>query len=192
MLSGVREWSEVAQSCPTLCDPVNCSLPGFSVHGILQARILEWVAITFSSGSSRPRDQMWVSRIAGRCFTLWAIRELRRDSGSELCGAGSTGGLAAGMAIQSCLLLVGHAMTTDQGSCRQRGLIPKERPICEPWAAKGKNAFVFKGESGGTQQYLLQSPSKSVSSDLGTWRGTGWRWVGVCLNLSSFSLCKLL
>ena len=42
----------VAQSCPTLCDPVDCSPPGFSVHGILQARILEWVAMPFSGGSS--------------------------------------------------------------------------------------------------------------------------------------------
>ena len=48
--------SEVAQSCPTLCDPVDCSLPGSSVHGICQARILEWGAISFSRGSSRPRD----------------------------------------------------------------------------------------------------------------------------------------
>ena len=49
-----------AQSCPTLCDPVDCSLLGSSVHGILQARILESVTISFSRGSSRPRDQMWV------------------------------------------------------------------------------------------------------------------------------------
>ena len=48
--------SEVAQSCPTLCDPVDCSPPGSSVHGILQARILEWVAISFSRESSGPRD----------------------------------------------------------------------------------------------------------------------------------------
>ena len=48
--------SEVAQSCPTLCDPMDCSLPGSSVHGIFQARILEWVAISFSRRSSRPRD----------------------------------------------------------------------------------------------------------------------------------------
>ena len=45
--------SEVAQSCPTLCDPMDCSLSGSSVHGILQARILEWVAISFSRGSSQ-------------------------------------------------------------------------------------------------------------------------------------------
>ena len=51
--------SEVAQSCPTLCDPMDCSLPGFSVHGIFQARILEWVAISFSRRSSWPRD--WTS-----------------------------------------------------------------------------------------------------------------------------------
>ena len=45
-----------AQSCPALCDPIDCSLPSSSVHGILQARILEWVAISFSKGSSQPRD----------------------------------------------------------------------------------------------------------------------------------------
>ena len=60
---------EVAQSCPTLCDPVDCSPPGSSVHGILEARILEWVAISFSRGSFRPRDQTQVSCIAGRHFT---------------------------------------------------------------------------------------------------------------------------
>ena len=52
-----------AQSCPTLCDPVDCSLPRFSVHGILQARILEWVAIPFSTGSSRPRNWTRVSAL---------------------------------------------------------------------------------------------------------------------------------
>ena len=49
--------SEVAQSCPILCDPMDCSLSASSVHGIFQARILEWVAISFSRGSSRPRDE---------------------------------------------------------------------------------------------------------------------------------------
>ena len=48
--------SELSQSCPTLCDPVDRNLPGFSVHGIFQARILEWVAISFSRGSSRPSN----------------------------------------------------------------------------------------------------------------------------------------
>ena len=51
----------VVQSCATLCDLMDCSLPGPSVHGILQASILEWVAISFSRGSSRPRDQTHVS-----------------------------------------------------------------------------------------------------------------------------------
>ena len=67
--------NEVAQSCPTLCNPRGCSLPGSSVHGIFQAWILEWVAIAFSRGSSRPRDRTRVSRIVGRCFTVWAIRD---------------------------------------------------------------------------------------------------------------------
>ena len=67
--------SESAQSCPTLCDPMDCSLPGSSLHGILQARVLEWVAISFSRGSSRPRDRTQVSRIPGRRFNLGATRE---------------------------------------------------------------------------------------------------------------------
>ena len=62
--------SEVAKLCLTLCYPVNCSPPGSSVHGIFQARILEWVAISFSRGSSQRRDRTQVSRIAGRCFNL--------------------------------------------------------------------------------------------------------------------------
>ena len=72
--SGQSE-SEVVQSCLTLCNPVDCSLPGFSVHGILQARILEWVTISFSRGSSRPRDRTRISHIGGRRFNLWATRK---------------------------------------------------------------------------------------------------------------------
>ena len=65
----------VAQSCPTLCDPMDCSPPGSSVHGIFQARILEWVAISFSRGFSWPRDWTQASSVAGRRFTIWATKE---------------------------------------------------------------------------------------------------------------------
>ena len=65
----------VIQSCPTLCDRMDCSLPGSSVHGILQARTLEWVAISYSRVSSQPRNQTQVSCITGRFFTVWATRE---------------------------------------------------------------------------------------------------------------------
>ena len=68
----------VAQLCPTPWDPMDCSPSGSSVHGILQARILEWVAIPFSRGSSRPKGQTLVSWIAGRFFTIWATREAQR------------------------------------------------------------------------------------------------------------------
>ena len=61
---------KVAQSCPILCDPMD-----YTLHEILQARILEWVAFPFSRGSSQPRDQTQVSHIAGRFFTSWATRE---------------------------------------------------------------------------------------------------------------------
>ena len=64
----------VAQLCPTLCDPVDCSLPGSSVHEILQARIL--LAMPSFRGSSQPRDWTQVSWIVGRHFTIWATREV--------------------------------------------------------------------------------------------------------------------
>ena len=64
--------SEVAQLCLTLCDPTDCSLPGTSVPGIFQAIVLEWIAISFSRGSSQPRDRTQVSHIVDRRFTLWA------------------------------------------------------------------------------------------------------------------------
>ena len=87
--------SEVTQSCPTLCNPMDCSLPGSSLHGILQARVLEWVAISFSRGSSQLRDWTQVSLIPGRCFNLWAAREvlllpLSHLSHVRLCATPST------------------------------------------------------------------------------------------------------
>ena len=88
------EVSEVAQSCLTLCNPIDCSLPGSSVHRIFQARILEWVAISFSRGSSLPRDRTLVSCIVGRRFTVWAtfcwltrlLRILPKASRKEIQG----------------------------------------------------------------------------------------------------------
>ena len=65
----------VTQSCLTVCDLMDCSLPGSSVHGIPQARILEWVAIPFSRGSSQPRGRTQVSHSADRFFTVWATRD---------------------------------------------------------------------------------------------------------------------
>ena len=65
----------VTQSCPTLCNSTDCSPPGSPVHGILQARILEWVAISLSRGSSRLRDLIHVSCIGRRILYLWATRE---------------------------------------------------------------------------------------------------------------------
>ena len=82
--------SEVAQSCPTLFDPMYCSLPGSSVHGILQARIPEWIAISFSRGSSQPRDRTpcllhllhWQADSLPLCHrgSLWTPREVTNFS----------------------------------------------------------------------------------------------------------------
>jgi len=77
MVEGVKVL--VAQLCSTLCNTMHYSPPGFSVHGILQARILKWVAISFSRVSSRPRDQTQVSCITGRFFTVWATRKVLKS-----------------------------------------------------------------------------------------------------------------
>ena len=68
---------KVMLCCLTLCDTMDCSLPGSGVHGILQARILEWVAMPSSRGSSQSRGRTQVSSVVGRSFTSWATRETR-------------------------------------------------------------------------------------------------------------------
>ena len=74
---------EAAQSCPPLYDPMDCNPPGFSILEISQARVLEWVVISFSRGSSPPRDRTWVSLIAGKLFTVWATREAKASTRSR-------------------------------------------------------------------------------------------------------------
>ena len=72
-----------------LCNPMDCNPSGSSVRGILQAGILEWVAIPFSRGSSWPRDQTWVSCTVGRFFTIWATKSMVIHKGPWLQGAPS-------------------------------------------------------------------------------------------------------
>ena len=71
----ITSGSEVTQSCLTLCNPMDCSLQGSTVHGISYARILEWVAISFSRKSSQPRDWTQVSQVTGSHFTIRGTRE---------------------------------------------------------------------------------------------------------------------
>ena len=73
--------SEATQLCPTLCDPMDCSIPGSSVHRTFQARVLEWVAIFFSRGSSQLTDRAQVSHIVDRCFSIWATSEVSNRNG---------------------------------------------------------------------------------------------------------------
>ena len=82
-VNGTLRMLLAARSCLTLCDPMDCSLPGSSVHGVSQARKLKWVAMSSSRGSSQPRDQTQVFYIAGRFFTVWVTRE-------DLCYASLT------------------------------------------------------------------------------------------------------
>ena len=92
--------SEVAQSCPTLCDPMDCNPPGSSIHGIFQARVLELVAISFSRASSWPSNQTWVPHIASRCSTIWATREAPRKP------------ITKAKTLESCLMVSYHCATS--------------------------------------------------------------------------------
>ena len=106
--------SEVAQSCPTLWDPLDCSLPGSSVHGIFQARVLEWFAISFSRGSFWLRDQTQVSCIAGRCFILWATREAQVKPNSVILNGSQSSSLKSKNLVLSLVLIYLHLMLSAQ------------------------------------------------------------------------------
>ena len=110
----LMKWSKVAQSCPTLCEPMGCSPPCSSIHGIFQARVLEWVAISFSRGSSRPRDRTWVSCIGGRCFSL-------SHQGSPLISVSNRNLWIVSMEYMLCFLL--HSLQMDQTKSLRRALI---------------------------------------------------------------------
>ena len=133
----------VAQPCLTLCNPVDCSPPGSSVHRIFHARMLEWVAMPSSRGSSQPRDQTQVSHIAGRFFTSWDTREtLRRGilitysqavklvtiPGYILCSAGGSSSYMCvhAQSLQSCPTLCD----------------PVDYRLFCSWDSPGKNAGV--------------------------------------------------
>jgi len=175
------KWGEVTQSCPTLCDPMDCSPPGSLVHGIFQAWILEWVAIPFSRGSSQPRDRTQVSHIVSRCFTIWATREAPKIMGSPLKGplftllhsvprpcirpllthtSPETPGHSQASLGQS---LVGSLLLSP-GSCCAQGFIfvlqESVSPVlCKFWWIYGRvNCGLFQEHLSHTQIWSTQSP----------------------------------
>ena len=113
----------VAQSCPTLCGPMDCSLPGSSVHGILQARILEWIAISFSRGFSQPRDQTQVSYISRQVLSLVAqtVKRLSTMQETRVRSLGWEDPLEKEMAIHSSILAWKIPWTEEPGRLQSMG-----------------------------------------------------------------------
>ena len=108
---------------------MGCRLPGSSVHGIFQAIVLEWIAISFSRGSSQPKDRTWVSRIVDRHFTVWATREVGDggDPGTNP-GSGRSAGEGLGYPLQySWAPLVAQLV---------KNLPAMWRPGFNPWVGK--------------------------------------------------------
>ena len=104
-------------------DPMDCSLPGSSVHGISQARILEWVAISFSKGSSLPRDRTQVPCIAGRIFYKLAFPG-SSDGKESACNAGDLGSIPKS----------GRSSAEGSGNSLQCSCL--ENPMDKPWGLK--------------------------------------------------------
>ena len=157
----IKSLSEVAQSWPTLCDPVDCSPPGSSIHGLLQARILEWVAISFSRVSSWPRDRIRVSRIASRCFNLWTTREAhyhslnqRRFERSFPSPANNWDGPLKASGFRRCLLVRGQVEGPSHRCGPRSYFCPTHRgPTLSSWLPQG---LVWQGGS----SQVFRSPAR--------------------------------
>ena len=163
----------IAKSYPTLCDPMNCSPLGYSVHGISQARILEWVPIPFSRGSSWPRDWTRGSSIAGGFFTIWAIREAKRFIISkwlawscrlrspEIC-SWQIGDLMVWVPVTALSLLLLLSCQLCPTLLWTHGLTSL---LC-PWNFSGINTGVGCHPSPGDLPYSGTEPASLVSSSL--------------------------
>jgi len=159
--------SEVTQSCLTLCNPMDCCLPGSSVYGIFQAIVVEWIAISFSSGSSWPRDWTRVSHFVDRCFTVWATREVNQRHYSA----------DRGLYSQGYDLLVGHSWSWELN--HKEGRVPKN--LLPSNCGAGEDSWEFLGQQ---EDQTCQVGRKSTLNT---------HWVDWCWNWSSSILviwCK--
>ena len=181
----MSEWVKVAQLCPTLWDPMD-----YTVHGILQARILEWAAVAFSRGSSQPTDGTQFSRIAGRFFTSWDTRIAHvvwilgirtEDSGPTFGMKPEAGTLFTASLLQKPFQFslkpwgcVGHNSRTSVKRCQvsQVALVLKNPPA-NAGDIRDVSSIPGSGRSpGGGQGNLLQYSCLENSVDRGAWRAT--------------------
>ena len=164
-----------AQSCPTLCDPVGCSPPGSSVHGISQASILEWVAISFSRGSSRSKDWTHISCIsclAGGFFTTGATWEAHDWLGHIECGQGHT---APCLGLERlCVPFLSSNPAISPRGCKESGMIERLNwtelnPAISVWTSPARVLEDEKSRAGESIPFktILDQPTVSLSLD--TW-----------------------
>ena len=185
-----------AQSCLTIWDPVDCSPPDSSVHRILQARTLEWVAIPFSKGSSRPRNQTQVSRIAGGFFAVWASREITLYYIYSVQFSSVT---------QSCLALRSHESQHTRPPCPSPTprVYPNPCPLirwCHPTISSSVipfssclQSFPASGSflmsqlfASGGQSIAVSASTSVLPKDTQDWSALGWTgWI--CLQSKGLS-----
>ena len=130
--------SEVIQSGPILCDPMDCSLPGSPIHWIFQARVLEWVAISFSRGSSWPRDWTPVSCIVGRCFTIWATSIVMIFTGASSLNR-MVGTSLVIQSLRNCFSMQG-TWVQSLGQLLISYMLRATKPVhCGAWVPQGRS-----------------------------------------------------
>ena len=155
---------------------MDCNPPGSSIHGIFQARVLEWSAILFSRGSSRPRDRTLVSRIAGRCFTIWATREIPFQC----------------IDMSYCLFIYCFTFGLFSGFGWYILVYVMYIPVMIPWTRAWQPAPVFlPGESHG-QRSLQAIQSLGSQSVRHYWSDLACIHTYSCVSMFSFNLGKYL
>ena len=134
---------------------MDCSPPGSSFHGVLQARILGWVAIPFSRGSSWPRDQTWVSCIAGRLFTVWATREAQRYAKEDKSTLRSSSRVCVYFCKSEFLTPPWWKREYNQPETRKVATLPS-------WGAQGWSPELSYGSLSSGMAMVRCGPEKSV------------------------------
>ena len=137
----------VVQLCPTLCDPMDCIAHQILLSMILQARILEWVAIPFSRGSSWPSDWTWVSCITGRFFTIWAIKKSHRKTFIP-CNNIKTHAWCLILSVVNMLHLLSNTLSKWTLGCASRShwfLVTCQCPHCE-WTQESSGCLLSLAE----------------------------------------------
>ena len=183
------KWKKVLviQSFPTFCDHKDCIPPGSSVHGTLQARMLEWVAISSLRGSSWPRDWTWIFCIAGRFFIIWATREALLNEVSQKEEKYCMMSFICGLQKEILQMNFQNRKRLTDLENELTLWLPGERDSQGVWEGHGTHWYT---QNGLTNKDLLYNIWNTAQHYVPTWmgEGLGGEWIHVYVQLSPFTV----